>query len=117
MDEKSLGAKIQAARNAKGYTADELAEIINKSSKSISPLETGARGTTLSTLMDYCHALDAKPSELLAADLNDSLDNYPSDYIDLFEFVATLTPYEISVLEDIIEITIEKRKSYRETKS
>lgn len=117
MDDKAFGNRLKEARKAKNLTVEQLAEMMNRSPNSITQLEGGKRGTTLPTLVEFCHALDVSPTALLAADLKENLDDNSSEYIEVFEFFETLTPQELAVIKDITEITIEKRKSYREGKS
>jgi len=108
-----LGARLKEARNAKGLTAEQLSELVNINPKSIWLIESGNRSTTLPTLLKFCHALDLKPSDLLSGDLDNDVKNATTEYLELFELMDILNAKDLSVLEDIIQVTIKKRKSYR----
>lgn len=53
-----LGAYIQDARNRKGLSQTQLAEMIGKQQKTISSIEQGSEGTKLETLLLVLAALD-----------------------------------------------------------
>ena len=115
MNTQNLGVRLKEARNAKGLTAEQLAELVNITSKSIWQIESGNRSTTLPTLLKFCHALDMKPSELLSDSLNYDVENEntTSEYIELFQLMNNIK--DLNVLEDIINVTIRNRKYYRST--
>lgn len=111
----NLGKKLKKARNAKGLTGEQLAELVNLTPESIWQLEGGKRSTTLPTLIDLCHALDTLPSTLLSDDFPAPLENKPSEYIEFLELIDKLSPDKIPILEDLVNTTIKNRALYRKT--
>ncbi len=62
---KSLGYNIKKYRLLKGFTQEEFAEKIGKTSNYISLLENGHKGIHITTLFDIARALEIAPKELL----------------------------------------------------
>lgn len=108
-----IGDKLKAARQNKNLTAEELAEKIDSSSKSIWQLEGNKRSTTIKTLLRICYALDVPLSYFLEDYISFSK-NPESEYIGLLELLSRMSDKELSVVEDIISTTINNRKDYRE---
>lgn len=115
MDNIKMGNAIKKFRNAKGLTGESLAEIVNREPETIRQIEAGTSSTVLPTLLAICRALDTTPSNLMAGDLNKSLNNRSSEYIELLELIDQLSPREISILEDVVNTMIKNRSLYRKT--
>lgn len=64
-DSAAIGKRIKQSRNAKHYTQEKLAEIINMNSKNISQVERGMIGISISTLIKICKALDVSSDYIL----------------------------------------------------
>jgi transcriptional regulator with XRE-family HTH domain len=60
-----FGANVRAARLARGWTQEELAEQTGLAAVQISRIERGAREIRLTTLLRLLAALDVPPAELL----------------------------------------------------
>jgi DNA-binding Xre family transcriptional regulator len=60
-----FGAKVRAARLARGWTQEELAHRTGLASVQVSRIERGKREVRLSTLLRLVRALDASPAVLL----------------------------------------------------
>ena len=59
------GKRIQKARNAKGYTQEALAEMIDMNTKNVSRLENGTMGLSVFTLISLCNSLDVSADYIL----------------------------------------------------
>ena len=67
MDFKQGGQAIQRIRKERGMTQEQLAEITNVASNSISRIERGLLIPALPTLIDICNALGTGADSILAA--------------------------------------------------
>ncbi|MDR0286363.1 MAG: helix-turn-helix domain-containing protein [Clostridiales bacterium] len=65
VDYAKLGSRIKMARINKGYTQEELAEIIKVSKNYISCIERNHSIPSLDTLISICNSLDTTPDRLL----------------------------------------------------
>jgi transcriptional regulator with XRE-family HTH domain len=66
---KRLGARLKAARKAKGWTQQELAERCGLTSAFLSYLENGSRSGSLDSILKLAEALSLEPETLLAGKL------------------------------------------------
>lgn len=71
-DKLSVGIRVQNRRMEMHYTQDQLAEMIDKSIRTITDIERGAVGMSLETLLGICDVLKTTPNELLLADIDTS---------------------------------------------
>ena len=62
---KRLGARLKAARNAKGWTQEDLAERCGLTPAFLSYLENGARSGSLDSLVKLAEALSVEPEFLM----------------------------------------------------
>ena len=67
MDFKQGGQAIQRIRKERGMTQEQLAEITNVASNSISRIERGLLMPALPTLIDICNALGTGADSILSA--------------------------------------------------
>lgn len=65
MDLEAIGARIKAAREAKGLTQERLAELIGKSTTHISVIERGCKAPKLETFVEIANALGVSSDSLL----------------------------------------------------
>ncbi len=65
-----LGEKIREARKAKGYTLEQLAEILDVSTTFIGQIERAKGIPSLDTLVKIANALDISTDSLLFGELN-----------------------------------------------
>ncbi len=65
MDLSAIGSRIRAARDRKGLTQEDLAELVELSSSHISVLERGVKPPKLDTLVNIANALDVSADTLL----------------------------------------------------
>ncbi len=88
-NKKKLGLKIKELRKRKGFTQEQLAELINMEQNSISVIESGRNFPTLGTL--------EKIAQILEVNLSDFF-NY--DYIDDIETIKASTEDIIRKMDD-----------------
>lgn len=74
MDTKYIGRRIKAARERKGLTQEQLAELVDLSPMHISVLERGAKPPKLETLINIANALGVTADVLLQDLLHNRLD-------------------------------------------
>ncbi len=55
---RSIGARVRAARDARGMTQEQLASAIDQATRTVSYLETGTKAPTLLTLMRIAGVLE-----------------------------------------------------------
>ena len=67
MDFKQGGQAIQRIRRERGMTQEQLAELTDVASNSISRIERGLLTPALPTLVDICNALGTSADSILAA--------------------------------------------------
>lgn len=60
-----IGERIKQARKAKGYTQEQVSNIIDINTKNISQLERGLVGLSVPTLIALCNALDISADYIL----------------------------------------------------
>lgn len=113
LDKKSFGKHVKAARKNNEITAEQLAEKLNISSKSVWQIEGGKSATTLSGLVNICNALHVSPEYLLSGDLDCDLIKLKSDYGELSRNLFKLTPAELRLVNDFVDLLIKNRKDYR----
>lgn len=93
-----VGARIRQARNALGWTQDDLASRMGKTKSLISKVENGLDNLTSDKIREYANILGVSTAYLMGWDdsLNDSNRN---NYI-LFEDIVLSMGYEIWDFED-----------------
>ena len=69
MDKQKTGAMIRALRKEKGYTQQQLAELLNVSTKTISKWETAAGYPDISMIIKLAQVLNTTSEQLLQGDL------------------------------------------------
>ena len=55
---KTMGDKLKAARQRNGISQKEIADILGVTQPTISEIESGASNMTLSTIENYCNAIN-----------------------------------------------------------
>lgn len=61
---KRIGINIKIARVLKGFTQEQVAEQLNKSTNFISLIERGKTGIGIKTIIDICNILDIEPNSI-----------------------------------------------------
>ena len=92
-----MGQRIRKHREESHLTQEELAELVNISSQTISTAETGKKRLCLENIVKICMALGVSTDYLLLGKIS------PEDIAILSKKVSRLTPVQYRHLEDIID--------------
>lgn len=65
MERKEMGRRIKEARKAKNYTVERFAEIMDLSTQTITNIEAGKKGTSVTTLAKICRNLEISSDYIL----------------------------------------------------
>lgn len=105
MDLKAIGSRIKEAREAKGLTQEQLAEIVGLSSTHISVIERGVKAPKLETFIEIANALDVTSDSLLLDVLDNSLQITATE---LSEQIKGLPPQEQKRILKAVRVLVEK---------
>lgn len=98
---KSFGIIFQNARLDKKLTQQQLAELLSKSVKTISQIETAKDGTSKKTDIDFMNLLEITPNELY----KDFITNENLKYkIMISEKISNLSKEKMDAILKIIEV-------------
>ncbi len=64
-DYRAVGARVKAARRAKGYTQEYVAEKTDMDCQNISNIERGVCGLSVGTLIELCRTLETSADYIL----------------------------------------------------
>ena len=95
-----IGARIRRYREKNGLSQEELAALINISSRHLSKIETGIKNPSLSLVLNTANALHVSADELLADYLNGSATSLKTEFYTLFD---NCTPTETEILMDMLK--------------
>lgn len=95
----SIGKRIRTLRQKKGLTQMELAERIEKSTSTISYIETGVKSMSLDTFVTIANALGVSADELLVESLENTAIFSTQEYASLLK---DCSEYERRVLLDAL---------------
>lgn len=84
-----IGPRIKAAREKKGLTQEQLAELVDLSPMHMSVLERGAKPPKLETLIKIANALDVTADILLQDLLHNHLDAVDSEVRELISQLSS----------------------------
>lgn len=98
-DYVEIGARIRAKRLAKGFTQEQLANIIQVGTTHISHIETGNTKMSIESFIAIVNALDCSADELLCREINTARPIFSSW---LSELVEDCTPQEAKIIADTI---------------
>ena len=104
IDQKTIGAQVRKMRKAKGMTQEQLAEITNVASNSISRIERGLLMPALPTLIDICNALGTGADSILSAYITQDT---PIRWTPLAEKLGGLDLEKQHKIETILDCLIE----------
>lgn len=97
----TMGERIRAAREKKGYSQTQLAEILGyKSRSSINKIESDGRDIPRSSIVKFANALDVTPSYLMGWEDNQAQDAHGS-LSEEFDNIETVTTKRYPVLGKI----------------
>ena len=83
MDKKAIGKRIKSAREKKGMTQEQLAELVNLSPMHVSVIERGNKLPRLETLINIANILDVSADVLLQDVVNNQVKLHTSEASDL----------------------------------
>lgn len=91
-----IGERIRKRREEFGYSREEFSEMIGISSRFLSDVELGIKGTSLENLLRICVLLDASTDYILTGKESDFPDN------SVFEIVKNIDPKYLPPLKDML---------------
>ena len=91
-----VGANIKREREKAGYTQERFSEIVGIGTKSLSAIERGTVGVSLTLLVRICNALSISSNTLLFEDTQ------KNDVQGLTERLERLTPDQYEIARSII---------------
>ena len=91
-----VGANIKREREKAGYTQDRFSEMIGIGSKSLSAIERGTVGVSLTTLLKICSTLSISSNTLLFE--NTAKNNVQ----DITERLEQLTPEQFAIAHEML---------------
>ncbi len=91
-----IGARIKAEREKAGLTQEKFSELIEMGSKSVSALERGTVGISLTTLKKICTVLSISSDTILFGE------SRTNDVSDLTARLERLTPEQYAIAKDIL---------------
>lgn len=94
----TVGESIRKYRDISGYTQEEFAELIDKSTNFIAQVESGCNGVSLTTLKKICEVLGVSADRILWNDNSE---------ITITEKLSHVEPKYIPVIEDVIQKQLE----------
>ena len=83
MDLKAVGQRIKEAREAKGFTQEDLAAIVDLSPTHVSVIERGLKVAKLDTFVAIANALDVSADSLLIDVVTQSTNGVTNDLSEL----------------------------------
>ena len=105
-----IGANIKREREKAGYTQDQFSEMLGIGSKSLSAIERGVVGVSLTTLLKICEVLSVSSGTLLFEK------NSSNDVQSIIEQLERLTPDQLEIVADVLN-NLMKAFSQQETKA
>ena len=104
VDAVRIGARIKAARKARGLTQAELAQDVDITPKYLSNIECGAKVPKLETFIEIANALEVDANTLLVDVLTVSSAIISTE---ISEQLAALSPHERKRIKRIFDVMIE----------
>ena len=105
MDLKAVGQRIKEAREAKGFTQEDLAAIVDLSPTHVSVIERGLKVAKLDTFVAIANALDVSADSLLIDVVTQSTNRVTND---LSELLMKLPLKEKRKILKAVKILIEE---------
>ena len=96
-----IGLRVKQEREKAGLTQARLAELLDMGTKSISAIERGEVGVSLTSLQNICRALSISSDRLMFGS------ETKNDAQDLIERLEGLTPVQFEIAVDILNKLIE----------
>lgn len=99
IDYAAIGKQIKAARTAKGFTQEQLAEKVGIGPSHMSHIESGKTVPSIEVFIALVNALEVSADQLLCKEIRTArahLDNW------LVELVADCDPTEMKIISDTV---------------
>lgn len=96
-----IGVQIQRARERAGLTQDRFGELVGLGSKSVSAVECGSVGISLTTMKKICKVLAVSSDTLLFGPATEN------DMHDLVSRLERLSPDQLEIATDIFNKLLE----------
>ena len=91
-----IGGNIKRERTKAGFTQETFSELIGIGTKSLSAIERGTVGVSLSTLLKICNVLSISSNSLLYEN------SHKNDVQAITERLEHLTPAQFEIANDIL---------------
>lgn len=91
-----IGNNIKRERTKAGYTQEEFSELIGIGTKSLSAVERGTVGVSLSTLIRICNVLSISSNSILFES------SHKNDVQSITERLEQLPPEQFALVNDIL---------------
>lgn len=96
-----VGSNIKHERTRAGYTQEKFSELIGVGTKSLSAIERGQVGVSLTTLLRICKVLSISSNSLL-------FEKTPKNDVQaITEKLERLTPEQFAIINDILSKVME----------
>lgn len=100
-DNMEMGNRLRIARETAGFTQEYLAELVDVSVQYMSDLERGKVGTSLPTFRKLCNSLNVS-SDYLLLGIEEK-----NDLSDVVERLRYLTPRQLQIVENLINVVLD----------
>lgn len=98
-----IGERCRQARDASGYTQEQLAELIDVSTQFLSDAERGVTGMSVSTIIKLCTVLSVSADFILFGKTND----IPTENaLSIYTRINHLSPQEQALIEEMANLMI-----------
>ena len=110
-----IGARVRAARKRRGYTQEQLADLIGRTVETVSNVERGRTIPTLETLDRLGHSLDVPLREFFddRRDFAEVSNRRLELELRLTEFVRSMSDDDLEVAVNQVAILADRRKQHR----
>lgn len=99
-EKMEIAARLQSIRSAKGYTQQEMAELINLSYHTYIKLESATSGLTTTNLIKICKILGVSADLILFGETS----NIEINFEEFLKCARLFSDNGIKIIEDYIEI-------------
>ncbi len=103
MVEKEIGIKIQELRRKKGFTQEQLAEMIDLSTNHLSAIERGVYGVKLDMLVKIIDCLDCTADDLFYGSIKNS---YKAKSSKISDKIDQLSPKDQAHILEVLELMV-----------
>lgn len=98
-----IGERCRQARDASGYTQEQLAEQIDVSTQFLSDAERGVTGMSVSTIVKLCTVLSVSTDFIL---LGKDSEGYNENALSIYSRIKCLSPQRQTLVEEMVNLLI-----------